>query len=150
MKSLIGYVLLGLLAVSGRASEATLQGRWVLTAEARTAFAPACQGMTLEFRDGNQIVRTTGKLSYTTDVVPIADGKGWRLQERLLSQNGKPGCSGKSAEEILLHLINRQAYVETDGSILRYYRAKGAQKAIEFTQARAQQTVARDRAKRGA
>jgi len=138
MKSLIGYVLLGLLAVSGQASEATLQGRWVLTAEARTAFAPACQDMTLEFRNGNQIVRTTGELSYTTDVVPVADGKGWRLQERLLSQNGKPGCSGKSAGEILLHL-NRQAYVETDGSTLRYYRAKGAQKAIEFTQAQAQQ-----------
>ena len=149
MKSLIGYVLLGLVAACGQASEVMLQGRWVLTAEARTAFAPACQDMTLEFKDGNRIVRTTGDLSYTTDVVPIADGKGWRLQERLLSQNGKPGCSGKSAEEILLHL-NRQAYVEADGSKLRYYRAKGAQEAIEFTQVRAQQTAVRDRAKRGA
>ena len=149
MKSLIGYVLLGLIAVSGRASEATLQGHWVLTAEARAAFAPACRDMTLEFRDGNRIVRTTGELSYTTDVVPIADGDGWRLQERLLSQNGEPGCSGKSAEEILLHL-HRQAYIEIDGSTLRYYRTKSAQKAIEFTQVRTQQATARDRAKRGA
>jgi len=149
MKSLIGYVLLGLVAASGQASEATLQGRWVLTAEARAAFAPACRGMTLEFKDGNRIVRTTGELSYTTDVVPIADGGGWRLQERLLSQNGKPGCSGKSAEEILSH-FDRQAYVETDGSTLRYHRAKGAQKVIEFTRVRAQQTAASGSVKRGA
>ena len=54
----------------------------------------------------------------------------------------------RSTEEILLHL-DRQAYVETDGSTLRYYRTQGAQKAIMFTRVPAQQTVARDHAKRG-
>lgn len=142
MRAFVACVLLGLVASSGGACEAALQGRWSLTAETQAVFAPSCRGMTLEFTADNRIVRTSGELSYTTSVVAVADGKGWLLQEHLLSQNGKRGCGGKSAEEILLHL-DQQAYVEADGSRLRYFRAKGAKSIIEFTRVNTQQARAR-------
>jgi hypothetical protein len=129
---------------SAHAGEPALIGQWVLTPEAQAMFAQNCRGMALEFTADDRIVRTTGELIYTSTVITTVDGSGWLLTEELESQNGKPGCGGKSAEEVVSHL-RHEAYVEVRGSVLRYYGAKGAKKVIEFTRADAQQSVHPDR-----
>jgi hypothetical protein len=144
MKATIVFLVLGAFVAPAHAGEPALKGRWVLTSEAQAGFAQSCRGMTLEFTADNRIVRTTGELKYTSTVVTTLEGSGWLLTEELESQNGKPGCGGKSAEEIVSHL-RHEAYVEVRGSVLRYYGVKGAKKAMEFTRADAQQTVQPDR-----
>jgi hypothetical protein len=143
MKVTMAFAVLGVLAVASHASEPALRGRWVLTPEAQERFAPACRSMTLEFTEDDRIVRVTGELTYTTSVVVTADGPGWLLKEELQSQNGKPGCGGKLAEEIILHL-QREAYVEIRGSVLHYYGVKGAERVMKFKRADAQQARVRD------
>lgn len=134
MKAIVVFVVLGAFVVGAQAGEPALEGHWVLTPDAQERFAPACRGMTLEFTSDDHMVRTTGELIYTSAVSATADGSGWLLKEELESHNGKPGCGGKSAEEIVSHL-RHEAYVEVDGGLLRYYGVKDAKKVVEFMRA---------------
>jgi hypothetical protein len=132
MKALmIAGTIVGSFAATSQATDAVREGRWVLTPQTQAEFMPACRGMTLEFTADGRIIRTTGELVYTTTVAVTADSDGWLLTEQLESQNGKPGCGGKASDEIVLHL-RQPAYIQVDGSVLRYYRAKNAKRVIEF------------------
>jgi hypothetical protein len=102
--------------------------------------------MTIEFTTDDQIIRTTGELTYSTAVVATADGKGWLLRETLQSENGKPACSGMSSDQVIAHL-QYDAYVEIEGSSLRYHRTKGAKQIMEFVRADSMQRVLADRTK---
>lgn len=140
-RSMVIAALLGSLAAPAYPAESSLVGLWVLTPEARERFAAPCHEMTLEFTKDRRIVRKTGGLIYTTSVLLNADGNGWLMKETLESENGKPGCGGKAAEEVISHL-QHDAYVEVAGARLRYYGVKGARRVIEFQRADAQKDLA--------
>ena len=139
MKTIIAVVSVGILAATAHATDQDLEGLWVLTPGTQQRVGPAC-AMTLEFTADDRVVRTTGQLTYTSTAVVTAEGSGWLLKEKLESQNGMPGCGGKSAEEIVSH-FQREAYVEMHGTVLRYYGVKGTKRALEFERADARQSV---------
>ena len=108
-----------------------LIGVWSLSSTTQKQFSPACQNMLLQIKDNNEIVRTSGRLVYSSSAVITASGAGYLLTESLNNSNGERACSGIESSQVVQHL-SFPSYVEIVGNELHYYRIKGDKHFIGF------------------
>ncbi|RYY02192.1 MAG: hypothetical protein EOO53_14250 [Gammaproteobacteria bacterium] len=131
--SLLISILISVYAGAEEASqEDLLVGKWQISPDWRQKFEPACRSITMEITSDHTIIRRTGELEYISNVTFIPDGQRLSLREILISHNGKPSCSGISAESILKHL-NQLSFAKVTFNELSYYKNASKESLIVFT-----------------
>lgn len=81
--------------------------------------------MTIELQRDGTVRRATGDLEYLTSATLIPRRGGWRLEEKLLSQNGLLSCRGEPGSVVVTHLDEPVLLSVRDGAL--HYQATGRQ-----------------------
>ena len=87
--------------------------------------------MTIELRPDGSVRRTTGQLEYLTSATLIPEHGGWRLEEKLLSQNGLLSCRGEPGPLVVSHL-KQPAFLVLRKWGLQYHPNGSAGPALNF------------------
>ena len=123
------FVVLSALAFAANAgatnSAESLYGEWTYQTQS------GCT-MTIELRRDGTVRRTTGQLEYVTTAALIPRRGGWRLEEKLLSQNGLLSCRNEPGLIVVTHL-DQPALVALRESELHYYPNGPGKPALQFS-----------------